>query len=390
LIDKGNDLMKTRAAVLWGLNEEWKIEEVDLDPPKAGEVLVKTAYAGMCHSDEHLVTSDLVPPDELLEMLGMGSMFPMIGGHEGSGVVVEVGPGVTSVAPGDHVSVSFVPSCGRCHFCSTGRQNLCDLGATTLLGPMISDGTYRHHVQGQDANRMAQLGTFSEHMVLNEASVVRVDQDLPLRSVALVSCGVATGVGSAHHRAEVRFGDTVVVVGIGGIGANAVQGARLAGAANIVAVDTNPDKKEKAQEFGATHFFTSLEDANSAVIDMTRGRMAESCILTPGVVPGEMLEPALGILSKDGTLVVTGLAPMMARDVKLDLFHLAMYNKQIRGTIFGSGSPRAEIPRLLEEYRRGALKIDELVSREYSLDEINQGYADMRDGKNIRGVIAFD
>jgi NDMA-dependent alcohol dehydrogenase len=382
--------MKTRAAVLWGLNQEWKIEEVDLDPVKPGEVLVKTAYAGLCHSDEHLVTGDLVPPDELLEMLGMGSMFPMIGGHEGAGVIVEVGEGVTSVAPGDHVSVSFVPSCGRCHYCSTGRQNLCDLGATTLLGPMIADGTYRHHVHGKDCNRMAQLGTFSEHMILNEASVVKVDQDLPLRSVALVSCGVATGVGSARNRAEVKFGDTVVVVGIGGIGANALQGARMAGAGNIVAVDTNPDKREKAEEFGATHFFTSLEEAAGTVMELTRGRMAESCILTPGLVPGEMLEPALSIIAKDGTLVVTGLASMMARDVKLDLFNLAMYNKQIRGTIFGSGSPRAEIPRLLEEYRRGNLKLDELVTREYSLDDINQGYEDMRNGKNIRGVIRFD
>lgn len=382
--------MKTRAAVLWGKGQEWKIEEIDLDPPKAGEVLVKTAYAGLCHSDEHLVTGDMVPPPEMMELLGVPSMFPMIGGHEGSGVVVEVGEGVTSVAPGDHVSVSFVPSCGRCYFCSTGRQNLCDLGATTLVGPMIADGTYRHHIAGQDVNRMAQLGTFSEHMVLNEASVVKVDQDLPLRSVALVSCGVATGVGSARNRAEVKFGDTVVVVGIGGIGANALQGARMAGAANIVAVDTNPDKKEKAEEFGATHFFTSLEDATLEVMELTRGRMADSAILTPGVMTGDLLQPALGIVSKDGTVVITAVAPMEQRETPIDLFNLAMYNKQIRGTIFGSGSPRAEIPRLLEEYRRGNLKLDELVTQEYSLDDINRGYADMRDGKNIRGVIRFD
>ncbi len=382
--------MKTRAAVLWGVDEEWKVEEIELDPLKPGEVLVKTAYAGMCHSDEHLVTGDLVPPDEMLQMIGFESMFPIIGGHEGSGVVTEIGEGVTDLAVGDHVSVSFVPSCGKCHWCATGRQNLCDLGATTLLGPMISDGTYRHHCNGSDCNRMAQLGTFSEHMVVDQRSLVKVDDDLDLRAVALVSCGVATGVGSARNRAEVKHGDTVVVVGIGGIGANAVQGAKVAGAGNIVAVDTNPDKQEAAEEFGATHFYTSLEDATLAVMEMTRGRMADSAILTPGVTPGEMMDPALNIISKDGTLVVTGLAPMAARDVKLDLFGLAMYNKQIRGTIFGSESPRAAIPMLLDEYRRGALKLDELVTKEYSLDDINQGYQDMRDGKNIRGVIKFD
>jgi S-(hydroxymethyl)glutathione dehydrogenase/alcohol dehydrogenase len=382
--------MKTRAAVLWGQNQDWKIEEVEIDPPKAGEVLVKTAYAGLCHSDEHLVTGDMVPPIEMLELLGRDSMFPMIGGHEGSGVVVEVGSGVTAVAPGDHVSVSFVPSCGRCHFCATGRQNLCDLGATTLVGPMISDGTYRHHIGDTEVNRMAQLGTFSEHMVLSEASVVKVDDDLPLRAVALVSCGVATGVGSARNRAQVQFGDTVVVVGVGGIGANAIQGARMAGAGNIVAVDTNPDKKEKAEEFGATHFFTSIEDATLTVMELTRGRMADSAILTPGVLTGDLLEPAVNIIAKGGTIVATAIAPINQRDVKLDLFNLTLYNKEIKGTIFGSGSPRAEIPRLLEEYRRGHLKLDELITQEYPLDEINQGYQDMRDGKNIRGILAFD
>ena len=177
---------------------------------------------------------------------------------------------------------------------------------------------------------------------------------------------------------------------IGGIGANAVQGARLAGAANIVAVDTNPDRREKAEEFGATHFFTSFDEAIMAVMEMTHGLMADAAILTPGVTTGDLLDPAINAISKDGTVVVTGRAPMHQRDGTLDLFSLSMYNKQIRGSIFGSGSPRSEIPRLLNEYRRGALKLDELITARYSLDEINMGYQDMRDGKNIRGVIGFD
>ncbi|MCP4227049.1 MAG: zinc-binding dehydrogenase, partial [Actinomycetia bacterium] len=226
--------------------------------------------------------------------------------------------------------------------------------------------------------------------LVSESSVIKVEEDLPLDVVCLVSCGVATGVGSAQNRAGVSSGDTVVIVGIGGIGANAVQGARMAGAANIVAIDTNPDRKEKAEEFGATHFYTSFDDAMLNVMEMTHGIMADSCILTPGVTTGDMIEPAVGIVSKDGTVVVTGLAPIAQTDVKLDLFSLSMYNKEIKGSIFGSGSPRSEIPRLLGEYRRGALMLDELITERYTLDDINKGYQDMRDGKNIRGVIAFD
>jgi S-(hydroxymethyl)glutathione dehydrogenase/alcohol dehydrogenase len=382
--------MKTRAAVLWGQDQEWKIEEIELGDPGPNEVIVKTAYAGLCHSDEHLVTGDIAVPDDMLELIGAPHFLPCIGGHEGSGVVVEVGSAVTSVAPGDHIAVSFVPSCGNCHWCATGRQNLCDLGAGTLAGGMLSDGQYRHHAgDGTPLNRMAQVGTFSEHMLLHEASVIKVDNDLPLDAVALVSCGVATGVGSAQNRAGVSSGDTVVVVGVGGIGANAIQGARMAGASNIVAIDTNPDKKEKAEEFGATHFYTSFDDALLNVMDMTRGIMADSCILTPGVTTGDMIEPAMNVISKDGTVVVTGLAPMHQREVTMDLFMLAMFNKEIKGTIFGSGSPRAEIPRLLRQFQQGQLKLNELITKTYSLDEINDGYADMRDGKNIRGVIAF-
>lgn len=341
--------MKTRAAVLWGVNEPWKIEEIELDPPSTGEVLVKTPFAGLCHSDEHLVTGDLVPPDDLLELLGMNSLFPMVGGHEGSGIVQEVGPGVLSLSPGDHVAFAFIPACGRCHYCSTGRQNLCDLGATTLAGGMISDGAYRHHVEGQDLNRMAQVGSFAEHVLVNEASLVKVEPDLSLAEVSLVSCGVATGVGAIRNRADITAGDTVVVVGIGGLGINAVQGAAMAGAANVVAVDVNPDKEAKARELGATHFFGSLEEANGAVMEMTWGRMAQAVILAPGVMTGDLLDPALSIIAKDGNVVIIALASMMARDVGLDLFSLAMYNKSIKGTVFGSHSPRCHRPAVSDD-----------------------------------------
>ncbi|MDY7100140.1 MAG: NDMA-dependent alcohol dehydrogenase [Actinomycetota bacterium] len=383
--------MKSRAAVLHGIGQKWSVEEIEIDPPKAGEVLVKTAYAGLCHSDEHMVTGDLVPPGEALELMGIDSMFPIIGGHEGAGTVVQVGEGVTSVAVGDHVSCSFIPSCGRCHYCANGQTNLCDLGAFLMGGGMITDGTFRHHSNdGTDITTMCKLGTFSEYMCLAESSVVKVDDDYPMSAVALVSCGVATGYGSSVNRAEVKAGDTVVVVGIGGIGANAVQGAKLAGASNVIAVDPLELKREKAQEFGATHTAASMDDAMPLVAELSHGRMADAVILTVGVLTGDLIAPAASLAGKGGTVVCTAIAPMAQEDAKLNLFELAMYNKQVRGTIFGSGSPRSAIPELLRQYREGRLKLDELVTREYSLDEVNEGYEDMRLGKNIRGVIRFD
>jgi NDMA-dependent alcohol dehydrogenase len=382
--------MKTRAAVLWGTDQQWQVEEITIDPPRVGEVLVEWKVAGMCHSDEHMVTGDMVPPDEALAMMGIESIFPLIGGHEGAGVVVEVGPGVTSVKPGDHVSASFVPSCGRCRYCSTGRQNLCDNGRGTLGGGMITDGTHRHFVKGdQPVGLLAKLGTFSNHAVVSENSVIKVDDDLPLECVALVSCGVATGWGSAANRAAVGPGDTVIVVGIGGIGINAVQGAKMAGAKHVIAIDPLEFKREKAMEFGATHTFSSMEEAVAPVTELTWGQMADKVIMTPGVLYGDLMELGLGLTGKGGTCVVTAIAPMTQNQAAVNLFQLAMWNKEIKGTIFGSLNPRADIPRLLGMYREGTLMLDELITQRYSLDDINVGYQAMRDGENLRGVIVY-
>jgi NDMA-dependent alcohol dehydrogenase len=381
--------MKARAAVLWGTEQDWSVEEVEVDPPKAGEVTVEWRAAGMCHSDEHLVTGDLVPPPEVLALGGMDSFFPVIGGHEGAGIVTDVGPGVTSVQPGDHVSASFIPSCGRCRYCSTGRQNLCDLGAAAFMPGMITDGTSRHRIGDTDPILFAKLGTFAERTTVAEASVVKVDDDLPMEVVALVSCGVATGWGSACQRGDVRPGDTVVVVGIGGVGINAVQGARMAGAKHIVAVDPIEFKREKAMEFGATHTVASIDEALPFVTQLTWGQMADRVIMTPGVMYGDLMAGALSLTGKGGTCVVTAVAPMSQTESSVNLFELAMWQKEIKGTIFGSLNPRRDIPNLLSMYREGQLKLDELITRTYPLDDINAGYQDMRDGKNIRGVITF-
>jgi S-(hydroxymethyl)glutathione dehydrogenase/alcohol dehydrogenase len=382
--------MKARAAVLWGLHQDWQVQEIDVDPPKAGEVLIQWKAAGMCHSDEHVVTGDLVPPDEALQAMGIDSFWPCVGGHEGAGIVVDVGPGVTSVQPGDHVSASFIPSCGRCRYCSTGRQNLCDAGAGAFLKGMITDGTSRHRVDGKDIMLFAKLGTFSEYSCVAEASVIKVDPDYPLEAVALVSCGVATGWGSACNRADVQPGDTVVVVGIGGIGINAVQGARMAGAKRIVAIDPLEFKREKAMEFGATHTFSSMEEAMAPVTDLTWGQMADKVIMTPGVLYGDLMQLGTALCGKGGTVVVTGIAPMTQTHSAVNLFELAMWNKEIKGTIFGSLNPRADIPKLLSLYRDGQLMLDELITNRYTLDQINVGYQAMRDGENIRGVVVYD
>ena len=282
-----------RAAVCTGLNEPWKTEEIEIDPPGNREVRVKMVWSGMCHSDEHLRTGDISQTPEVLEMMGVKSMFPVVGGHEGSGIVTEVGTNVTQVAEGDHVAVSFIPSCGTCHWCASGRQNLCDLGMMTLAGGMISDGTYRYHLAGEDLNRMAQLGTFADQMVVHENSLVKINPWDNMKAAALISCGIATGFGSAVDRAKVKPGETVVVIGAGGVGSGAIQGARIAGARHIIAVDPVPFKLEKAKEVGATHTAPSILDAQMMLPELTMGRNADVVILTPGVLKGELIAAGL-------------------------------------------------------------------------------------------------
>jgi NDMA-dependent alcohol dehydrogenase len=382
--------MTTRAVVCSGLGEPWKTEEVEIDPPANREVRVKMVYAGMCHSDEHLRTGDIGASPEVLAAIGVPSMFPVIGGHEGSGIVTEVGTNVTQVALGDHVAVSFIPSCGTCHWCASGRQNLCDLGMFTLAGGMISDGTYRYHLAGENINRMTQLGTFADEMVCHENSLVRIEPYANMKAAALISCGISTGFGSAVDRAKVKAGETVVVVGCGGVGSGAIQGARIAGARTIIAVDPVPFKLEKAKEVGATHGVASIVDAQFLLPELTQGRNADVVILTPSVLTGEMIAAACGVGSKDARIVVTGIAPWQQNDVKLNLFNLAMFNQALLGTVFGSASPRIQVPNLLNLFEAGQLKIDEIITQEYSLDQVQQGYDDQAAGTIIRGVVAFD
>ncbi len=366
--------MKTNAAILWEYGGDWTVEEIDLDRLA---VLVSWEATGLCHSDEHIRTGDLPAP------------LPLIGGHEGAGIVREVGAGVVGLAPGDHVVASFLPACGRCRFCSTGHQNLCDLGAMIMAGTQL-DGTYRRHVRGQDVGVMALVGTFSQYGTVPEASIVKIDDDIPLSRACLLGCGVTTGWGSAVNTADVAPGDTVVIIGLGGIGSGAIQGARLAGAEKIVVVEPVEAKRELAFRFGATHFVTSMEEATALVADLTRGVMADSAILTVGLLEGSMLEEAANIIRKGGAVVMTALSTMADNQPTLGMMMFTLFQKRLLGSLYGEANPRADIPRLLSLYRDGKLLLDETVTHEYKLAEVNEGYQDMRDGRNIRGVILHD
>ena len=373
--------MKTKAAVLWGANEDWSVEEVELGDPVANEVQVRLAASGLCHSDEHNRIGDI-------PMVAPGA-YPFIGGHEGAGIVTKVGPGVTGLKEGDHVVLGFIPSCGQCPSCARGHQNLCDLGALLLTGRAISDGTNRIQVRGQDASPMCLLGTFSPYVTVHEASAIKIAEDIPLDKAALVGCGVTTGWGSAVYAADVRAGETVIVIGTGGIGMNAVQGARMAGAKHIIAIDPVEMKREKAMEMGATHAYASMAEAMAPVNDLTWGRMAEKAVLCVGRIQGENIQEMLSLVGKGGTGVVTGMGSMTDVDVKLSMFELTLLEKRLQGAIFGSGNPRFDIPNLLRLYQEGQLMLDELITTTYPLEEINQGYADMNAGRNIRGVVMY-
>jgi NDMA-dependent alcohol dehydrogenase len=382
--------VESRAAILWEQHADWSVEDITLDDPKAGEVKVELAASGLCHSDEHLVTGDMVLDPEIAKMMGL-AQFPVIGGHEGAGKVVEVGPGVTSLAVGDHVALGFIPACGRCPSCARGWQHLCDLGAFLLAGRQVTDLTARHHAKdGTDLGLMCCLGTFSPVTVVSEASCIKLTPDIPLDKAALVGCGVTTGWGAAVNAANVQPGETVVVVGIGGVGANALQGAAYAGARHVIAIDPVAFKHEQAPIFGATHCVSSFEEAQALVGELTWGANADKVIITTGQVTGDMIAPAMSLLAKGGRCVVVSVADINAGDVKLNLFDLTLQRKELVGCIFGNANPRRDIPRLLRLYMEGQLKLDELVTNTYPIEDINVGYQAMRDGTNIRGMVMYE
>jgi NDMA-dependent alcohol dehydrogenase len=380
---KEEDAMKSLAAVCWHRGDPWVIEQIEIDPPGPGEVTVEWAAAGLCHSDEHIRTGDRVPA-ELDDVL-----FPLLGGHEGAGIIVELGPGVSQLAVGDHVLANFSPVCGKCRYCASGRGFICNDNAGFTTKGQVVDGTVKHRVQGQDLNLMGKLGTFAERTVVAEVSVIPIDRDYALESACLVSCGVAAGWGSAVERARVRPGDVVVVVGVGGLGNSAVQGARLAGAAHIIAVDPIPFRREVAEKVGATTSAPSIAAAIQTIMDLTNGQGADAVILTPSIVTGEIIHDALDITGKGAVCVVTGMGPLGVSPVPIDIGNLALFHKELRGCLFGSLDPRTSAPRLLGLYRAGLLDLDAMVTT-YPLRNITEALADSNGGRNVRGVLTMN
>ncbi|OBB14645.1 alcohol dehydrogenase [Mycolicibacterium setense] len=372
--------MKTRSAIVRQVPGKYEVVELDLDEPREGEVLVRMVAAGLCHSDEHIATGDL--PVRTL---------PMCGGHEGAGVVEQVGPNVQGVSEGDHVVFTFLPVCGRCKWCSLGLQALCDLGAGTLHGSRPGDPTsYRMHLNGVPVGQGSCVSTFSEYTTVDARSVVVIPSDIPLEAACLVGCGVLTGWGAAVNSAEVRPGDVVVCMGIGGIGINAVQGAAHAGAAEVIAVDPVEFKRRMATEVaGATAAFADIAEATDYARSLTNGQGADKAICTVGVTSGEHVAAALSAVRKAGTLVVVGLGPRGDKGLPISVDELVLFQKRIQGCLFGASRPLSDIPMALDLYRSGRLKLDELITTRYSLDDIAKGYEDMYAGVNIRGLITF-
>lgn len=372
--------ISSRAAVIREQNGVFDVLDVEVDDPRQGEVRVKLHAAGLCHSDHHLVTGDSALPH-----------LPMIGGHEGTGVVEAVGPHTPEWQVGDKVVFSWIPTCGKCRWCNSGQTNLCQLGRFLLLGTRFDDpDSFRFTLQdGAQAGQMCGLGTFSEYTLVNTASAIKLPDDADLDTYWLLGCGVGTGWGSAVYAAETQPGDVVIVMGVGGIGINAVQGAKHAGATAVIAVDPVAFKRETALSLGATHAFETMQEAADFARTITDWQGADRAIVTVGVLHGSHVAEAVQAIRKGGVAVVTAIASDAEEGIPISPLELTRYQKRIQGTIYGHANPRADIPRQIQMYENGQLKLKELITSTYTLDDINQGYQDLIDGKNIRGRILF-
>ncbi len=370
--------MKTQAAVFYEPNKPLVIEELEMDEPKTGEVRVKMAAVGLCRSDHNVMVGT--------RPVGM---TPMVMGHEGAGVVDAVGPGVTRIKPGDHVTLMFIPTCGRCHNCVSGRTHSCVLSVNIAKGPQL-DGTYRlRNKAGQEVGQFCLLGAFSEYAIVNQDSVCVIDQSYPLNAACLVGCGVVGGFGAAVNRAGVTPGSSVLAIGVGGVGMNVIQGAKMAGASVIIAADIVEQKLVWAKTFGATHTIDAdQENVVDRVMEITGGAGVDFAF--EAISRPHTIAQAFDATARMGKIVVIGLTPSNFDSLPISPLNLVLAQKTLMGTLYGTSNALVDIPKILRLYRRGQIKLDELVTNTYTLDQINQGYADMVEGKNIRGVLVFD
>ena len=363
-----------KAAVLHEVGGPFVIEDLTLQEPGAGEVLVRMVAAGICHSDWHFVTGALQRP------------FPVVLGHEGAGVVEEVGAGVTRVRPGDHVILNWSPDCGSCFYCKRGRNNLCERFLRARRGGTLMDGTTRLQLGNEMVHQFSTVSTFAEYGVTDEASCVAIERDVPFEVGAVVGCAVMTGFGAVMNTEQVRADDSVAVYGCGGIGLNILQGAALCGAEPIIAVDRVPEKLNTARGFGATHAIEAGEETVEEIRSLTEGRGADYVYEAVGLPV--LQEEAFEAVRPGGDLIIVGVAPRDST-ARFSTFAVHAQEKRVVGCLYGTANTRRDFPLILDLYKKGKLKLDELISRKYRLEDINTAYEDLLNGEINRGVIVY-
>jgi S-(hydroxymethyl)glutathione dehydrogenase/alcohol dehydrogenase len=367
--------LRIQAAILRAPHRPFEVVELDLDDPRPGEVRVRIAASGVCHSDHHLVTGATAHP------------MPLVAGHEGAGIVESVGEGVPTIRPGDHVILNWAPSCGTCFYCQRGRSNLCGTFTAPLWAGTMLDGTTRLHDRGANVYHYCGLATHAEYAVVPAQSAIVIRKDAPLDVAALIGCAVATGVGAVLYTAQVQPGESVVVLGCGGVGLAAVQGAVLAGAERVIAVDAHPAKLEIARQFGATDAFLSNDRLLAEVRALTGGRGADQVVEAVGLP--RLQELALELARPGGTVTLAGLSAM-GTATNLPGAVLVRQEKTVKGSYYGTVHAPRDFPKLLDLYMEGRLPLGKMVSVRYPLAAINEAYDTMLAGATVRGVMTFD
>ena len=365
-----------KAAILTGLEKPLEIRDVDLEAPRAGEVRVRLAASGVCHSDLSMQNGTLM------------SATPVVLGHEGAGVIEEVGQGVEHLKPGDHVVISWVPQCGTCFFCERGQGELCEIGSVSMATGGLLDGTTRFSMDGAPLFQMAASGTFSEASIIPAIGAVKIPDDVPLKSAALIGCGVLTGVGAALNTASIRQGDTVAVIGCGGVGLNVIQGARIAGADRIIAIDQVESKLALAKRFGATDVINASQgDALPQVMELTAQRGADVAFEVIGLQ--QTIDQTIAITRRGGQAILVGVPKMDVMVTVPAFFGIVLMEKTIKGCWYGSSNVHRDVPKLVDLYKSGELKLDELISRTITLDQVNEAFDAMKTGEVARSVIEY-
>jgi S-(hydroxymethyl)glutathione dehydrogenase/alcohol dehydrogenase len=365
-----------KAAVLPALDAPMEVRDVEVEAPRAGELKIRMGASGVCHSDLSVQNGTLLSPT------------PIVLGHEGAGVVEEIGEGVTGFEPGDHIVVSWVPQCGHCYFCTRDQRQLCETSSVALATGGLLDGTTRFTSGGTPLFQMAASGTFSEVTVIPAMGAVKIPKDLDLKVAALIGCGVLTGVGAALNTAHIRKGDTVAVIGCGGVGLNVIQGARIAGADNIIAIDMLDNKLQMAKEFGATTLVNAGQgDPVSQVMDMTSQRGADVAFEVIGL--GPTIDQTITMTRRGGQAILVGVPRMEVMLTLPAFFGVVLAEKTIKGCWYGSSNVQRDVPRLIEYYKSGELKLDELISRTIKVDQVNEAFEAMKAGEVARSVIQY-